>query len=797
VLVPEISWLELLFLLLVLAGGFAFLHDANVWARNAIIGDVQYGDAEFWWNGAIHFSQGIVAQNPNLTYRMGYAVFGGLVAAVLGPEYRDFHAVLLSIFLLLAGGLYFSLRHVAGRIAAVAAVVLLVFNPYTAEWLAVSTSDALGMILNVSALLALTVGVRDGLRFRWIALFGVLFSLGSLTRPLMTLFLAPALLVVIHAAWRQWGRILRGIWVMLVAFAVPTLMWMSLMAAIAGNFALTGEGQDASTLYAASDPQIQIWRPDMYDKVSKSACRRYHVPDPSPSQINAEFWALTRENYLQHWRFHLSRVWPHVQQLARFTPAQASYANQETKPVRQLVKAVTVFALLAVSFARRRWGSALLLGGLGYLWVGQSSLQPHLVVAASLVAVMLLAWRQRSVFLWAAYWWVGVFALFLVGGTWGPPLGAAFDLNALGYRLGFQFLFVEDVLIPLLLGVLALGSAAPGFSTHTSTYWWLCPAPRARQLSGNLLVLAALGLTLLLGAGSSIVCTRLVKRALAHRVPYPELRTAEGSDLVREAEPIGSDPELRVRLAAHDGSRLLMKAMSSSFIWNLPGQERAMLLLYRQDYLDPVDMHPSRFDVEVSRHLPRSQWMNRRGAWVMRSFPNMAQVSNLPYYFEMPAIQAFVPVSADGRFYDVDKAVIFPLAKTATQLVASRELAFFGTAPKWALDSGPLKYARRFALLAGSTGWKLDLAQARGNRVLSFYVQHEAAAGASPLHVRLATSAGKVLWRSDLPPGGAPVAVKPALPAGTTGLRFLSPDLPVGSTLWFYELVLVSDDFVQ
>jgi len=796
-LAPEISWLELLFLLLVVVGGFAFLHDANVWARNATIGDGQYGDAEFWWNGALHFSRGIVAQNPNLTYRMGYAVFGGLVAAVLGPEYRDFHTVLLAIFLLLTGGLYFSLRPVAGRIAAGVAVVLLVFNPYTAEWLAVSTSDALGMILNLSALIALAAGVRDGLRLRWIALFGVLFSLGSLTRPLMTLFLAPALLVVIHTAWRQWGRIFRGTGVMLVTFAVPSLAWMSIMAAVTGNFAITGDSQDASAFYAASDPQIQVWRPDMYGKVQESACKRYHVPNPSPSQLNAEFWALTRANYLQHWRFHLGRAWPHVQELARFTPAQASYANQETTPMRQLVKAAAVLALLAVSLARGRWGSALLLGGLGGLWVGQSSCLPQLVMAASLVAVLLLARQHRSCFLWGTYWWVGILALFLVGGTWGPPLGATWDLNALGYRLGFQFLFVGDVLILLLLGVLAQGSGAPAFATHTSKYWWLCPSPRARQLSGNLLVLVALGLILLLGAGGTIVGTRLVKRALANLVPYPELRRTEGSDLVRNAEPIAGDQELHVRLNARDGSRLLVKGMCSSFIWNLLGQQRAILLLYRQDCLYPINMNPSRFDGEVSRHLPRRQWMNRQGAWVLRSFPNTAPVSNLPYYYEMPAIQVFVPLAKDGRSFDMDQAVVFPLAKTATQLLAGHELTFFGAAPKWAVDSGPLKYARRFALLPGPIGWNLNLSHARGNRSVSFHVQHEAVARASPVHVRLASSAGKVLWESELPAGGAPVNVQLALPVDTTDLRFLSSDLPAGSTLWFYELMLVSDDFTQ
>jgi hypothetical protein len=113
----------LAFFSLIILGGFLFLRDAPHWGRNAYVGSAQFGDAEFWWNGALHFSQGIVEENPNITYRMGYAAFGGVIAAVCGPDYRIFHQLLLLIFLVTNCGLYVSLRGLIGRIAAAAAVM--------------------------------------------------------------------------------------------------------------------------------------------------------------------------------------------------------------------------------------------------------------------------------------------------------------------------------------------------------------------------------------------------------------------------------------------------------------------------------------------------------------------------------------------------------------------------------------------------------------------------------------------------------------------------------------------------
>jgi hypothetical protein len=807
-----VSWVDLLFCAGVMLAGFCFLRDAPYWARNTYVGNAQYGDAEFWWNGALHFSHGIIAENPNLTYRMGYAALGGLIAAACGPDYLLFHHILLGLFLIAAGGLYFSLRDTVGRIAAAAAVLFLVFNPFTAEWIAVSTSDGLGMILNLGALLCLIAGVRGRLKLGWIALFGLLFSCGSLTRPLMTPFILPAAIAVLASAWGKWRRAALGLGVMLAAFLAPTLAWMSLMAVTTGNFALTGASQDSSTFYAASDPQIQVWRGDMFAKVRESAQRHFHVAEPSGPQINAEFWTLTRENYRHYWRYHFTRLWPHTLQLAGYTHARSAYATPASNRFRTWAQWALVLGLVGAALWRRRWAAAGAVALLGWVWAAHPQLQPWAVIVASAIGLLGFFFNQRAGFLWAAYWWVGVFALYLIGGTWGSPTGAMVDLNALGYRLGFQFFFVADLLVIIVLGGLAQGAlrrtSVP--SPEVSRSRLTCASPAALRLVRIFLSVAALALAVLLVCGAVIVGSRLIARNRAKPVPYPALGTLAQSGPVQGAQPTRDLTDLMVNLNAHAGTRLIVNAMSSGFVWNLPGQQRCILLLYRQDFVEPVQMSPRRFDVEVSRQLPEKEWMGRQGAWVIRPFPDTAQLSNLPYYLEMSAVQAFIPLTADGKAYDPAKIVIFPLAKSATQLTASGELTFHGATPEWSLNSGSERYPRRFALrpagpASSSPGFSLKLDHARGNKTLRLGVQLEAAAGSTPRPPNCSTqlvsgpeAGGRTLWQTSIlaPPADIQWTEIPLADATGT-IHFSCKNLQPGDTLWVYELVLTADDFTK
>ena len=359
-----------------------------------------------------------------------------------------------------------------------------------------------------------------------------------------------------------------------------------------------------------------------------------------------------------------------------------------------------------------------------------------------------------------------------------------------------------DLLVIGLLGCLALGA-----DRTDPAHRLLQPSPAAGQLTrlglrGLLVLLAAL-----LGTGAVIVTSRLVARARLSPVAYPELGTLHSLDVIRGATPLPGLTPLHAALNLHTAAPLLTRAMSSGFIWNMPGQQRSMLLLYQQDDVQPIQMSPRNIYVEISRQVPERAWMNRQGAWLLRSFPNTAQTSNLPFYFEVPAVQAFVPLAQDGRSYDVSQAVIFPLAKSATQLVASGELVVRGSTPEWSTNSGTQKFPRRFALRVHHADQIVELlvnlSRARGHPSLRFGVQLEAAPGTPPrpspvlAYLAPATRPGATLWESNLDSAATgPLWVEPAA-LDPAELTLTIENLLPTDTLWFYELVMTADDFTQ
>lgn len=800
----DVTWAEFTFCLLLVVAGVVFLGDAVTWGSSAYVGGAQYGDAEFWWNGALHFSQGIIADNPNLTYRMGYAAFAGSLAAVFGPDYRVFHLILVILFLVTTCGLYFGLRARLGRPAAGIAAMLLVFNPYTAEWLAISCSDGLGMLFNLLAMLALIAGLANPHDFRWLAAFGVLFACNSLTRPLMTPFIGPAMLVVCLPFWGKWKSMLRAMLVLVVAFATPTLGWMAFMWATTGNFALTGSSQDSSAFYAASDPSIQVWQGSMYDHVRESAAKHHQVDAPTPAQINAEFWILTRKNYREYWRYHSARLWQNLTVLAAFSPNEASQSTITLKWFRWFLKLALVAALVTNSVGKRSPGSIGVLLGIGVLWIAIPAMQSWLVLAGCLAAISSLWTSRREPFVWTAFWLVGTFALFLTGGVWGPPVSTPPSFNALGYRLGFQYLFSGDLVIALALA--SIGRHRPDKPVCASAGGspFFRPAAPAKAIIVNSARTIALALGTCLFVGGSIVIWRHFVRTHTEKAPYPSPAAIRTPDTFEDARIVTNIADLRLALGQADGQLLLTNATSSSFVWNLPGQDRAVLLLYQQEAVRPIELSPRWFHAEVAQHLDVGSWMNRQGAWLLRSYRDDEPPHNLPYYINSPAIRAFVPLLPDQSGFDLKNIVRFPVAKYASQLTASGELTFSGLHPAWSLNSGTMKYPRRFAAISndpsGTGSLRFDLRHARGQRRLSFAVQLESPTpNPARATLRVTTNsagASNVRWdHIAFSTDGGPTAVGIQIPAEADAVELECDVNDPQSQLWFYELVLQADDF--
>ncbi len=742
---------DLLVVMVFFVGGAWFLWDATYWAGIVNMGNAQYGDAAFWWNGALHFAEGIIKDNPNLDFRMGYALFAGLFVAVLGGSFFLFHKLLIAVFLFVACFLYFALRPTLGRIAAAGAIALLIFNPFTAEWLAISTSDSVGLILNIAALSCFIFGLRNSLHLGFLAAFGFLLASASLARPLMSPFIAPAIVILVLHGTAAWKRRLHGTGSVLTAFAVPTLLWVIALHGMTGSWAMAGH--DSTSFYAASDPQIQVWNGAMYTKVEDSAKNRYKTEKPTPDQLNKEFWILTKDNYASHLNYHLSRIAPHTLDIAGFSSQNTSKSDRLWKLIRASIVLTITVGLVIASTLQKRWLGAGLVGLAGLLTVTLPTSQTILILGGALLfAFSVLRPKEDHTYaIFVLYWWVGVVALYLVGGTWGPPLGAAHDMNALGYRLGSQFFFVNDLIAVSMLGLIsrirlpsAQSSSLPlsenKISQQKSYSLKVTPKFDAPLLLSLATYIFISGLVVIGIAGASVVSYRVWQRT--HEVPRPFPPTGQIQTwwqatqtklhVVTPLETVSSISGLSNKIGSTgDGgtasSYIVFTGGMSDFVWNLDGQTRSQAIVYSQNNVTPFAMFPNLVYVEFPSHLHESAWVRKQGAWVVRRLVDLPLKSNLPFYFSETSVKAFVPLSEDKTRFDFSAAQIFPLQKYASQLYASGELKAIHGIVEWDFTSGAEKYPRRFFLKRGAVAnsaepvaLELDISKAVGVRSLSF-----------------------------------------------------------------------------
>lgn len=838
---PATSHHDLFIVLVFFLGGSWFLWDSTYWAGLVNMGSAQYGDAAFWWNGALHFAEGIIKDNPNLDFRMGYALFAGLFVAVLGGSFLLFHKLLIAAFLFAASFLYFALKPTLGRIAAAGATALLIFNPFTAEWLAISTSDGIGLILNMTALSCFIFGLRRSLHLGFLATFGVLLATASLTRPLMSPFIAPAILILVLQGTAPWKRRIQGLAAVFAAFALPTVLWVIALHGITGSWAMAGH--DSTTVYAASDPQIQVWNGAMYTRVEDSAKSRNQTQKPTADQLSKEFWLLTKDNYVLHSGYHVSRLIPHTLDIAVFSSQNTSKKDRMWQGIRLAILLATVAALVIAAIARRRWLGAGLVGVIGLLAALLPVGQTTLILAGALLLPLGLFRRKadHTYAVFVLYWWVGVAVLYLVGGTWGPPLGAAHDMNALGYRLGSQFFFVNDLITLSMLGLIStlqlpFFQSSPDLSVNTDG-WEGAGAPKggsstgaARALSWAtyffISILAFIGV-----AGASVVGYRAWQKNNGVPTPFPptqqvqtwlqanqaKLHMATPTEIVLDI----SDLNKKIGSTGNGGtasSYIIFNGGMSDFIWNLDRQMRSQAIVYLQNNISPFTMFPNLVYVEFPSHLNEPAWVRKQGAWVVRRLVDLPSKSNLPFYFSETSVKAFIPLSADKTRFDVSAAQIFPLQKYASQLYAAGDLKVLNGALEWDFSSGTEKYSRRFLLkrpAAGSSSesiaLELDLSKMTGTRSLSFKWMLERAANNSQ---PLPSPTLKVVGESGAPASldKNPDYYSGLAPKAAEAMQTVKIDLTQSrhnklklaldgvmpdDKIWFYEFNMQSDDFLR
>lgn len=773
------AWVDIVVVATIVFGGMVFLWDPRGWAPNVYVGNDQFGDAEFWWNGALQFSRAAIWNNLNITYRMGYAIFAGLLVAVLGPDYAVFHKVLVLLFLGVAASGYLILLARLGRLAALAMTAALVLSPYQAEWLAISTSDSLGLIWNLISLLSLVLALGVRLRWRWLAAAGIFLALGALTRPLMTLFIGPTVLFVLLRSNVGIRERCAGLTILVAAFALPMLFWTTTLYLKTGYVAAAG--QQWSNLYTASNPRIQAWDSSMLGPVGEAAQARLGLPSVTEAQLSEEFRYQTLANYRDEWAYHLRRLPKHIFALARFTydGTNVLYRNTNSSNhldtiLRWLVRGMLTITVGFLCFMHRRVFGAVLAFGVCAL-----SLWPRtagLVVVAS-ATLCLLPWRNSPFGqihrLISAYWWVGVVALYFVGGTWGPPLRPEFDIHPLGYRLGLQFLFANEWLV--ILAIVAVGGV-PGMGGDLPMVRSVRPWTASATLVAAILKGARNGgvalLAGLLTIGAGIIGVRGWQALNAVPMPMPSITPILSAfcsgDGNRKPRSLSEKPEpASVLWAMWDDSQRDLRLQGAhiftgglgGLIWQLEEERRTRATLNQQDQYFPFIFSAYRTDIEFPALIDEASWRYRQGAWIIRNFRETGLAQSSVYYETLPKVQVFVPLSVDGQSFDTAKMVRFPVTRSAAALAYAGRLEPKDAQLEW-MQYPTNDIKRRWFLLmppekvlpSRKRGVEIDTSDSTGQRNLSFNFRIEplsgVTAGKDPVTVVIESLNSEGLWHT-------------------------------------------------
>lgn len=826
----SITWFDLAVIVCILVGGSLYLHNALHWGV-AWIGNSQYGDAEFWWNGALHVAQGALKfTNSGDGYRPGYFYLTGLTLPILGQQFLHFYPYFLFAFLSATGLFYLALRLSLDRWVCACAVGMLIFNPYTAEWLATSTTDGTGLLLNLLALTCLFLGFNKKLSRKWLMLFGLLFSLETLTRPLITPFIGVVLILIFSIAQEPFKKRLNIAICVLAAFCLPTLLWMGVQKATIGQW--TVSSKDASVFYAASNPTVQVWNSFMQNDVQKRAAKYYHVEfnDVNDKMLNHVFWQEAIKNYAQYPGYHLKRAILNLLEIARFSPAQATRGNGLWRLA--LFEAI-IASLLLWLLAQRRYFNAAFFLILGFC----ICFFPKLIIGMVLAGTILGFTQKDKISrpgmpILSAYWLTGVVALYLVGGTWGElSFSNRFALNALGYRLGSQFFFVGDILAAYFLVRLA------HFKVEASKIpvvnRWHTFISRPAPVAGGIVLTGYgalfLATTIVYFAGSTMVGYRAY--SLHHPVhieSYPSLTPIIDAYEHRTGNKLyqaqASYNEILPTLTSKsDGPKdVVFTGTISPFVWNLSGQRRAQIMVYPQNNVYPYTITPYRIILDVPKHLNTADWAGKQGAFIIRNIPDDHNKSNLPYYLTVPALRAFIPIEAGRHAFALSKTSWFPLVKNATQLETSGELRTLDSQITWALNSGEMRFKRRFFvkqqhmkhLTFNKVQLKLDTSTTHGPTTLSFSY----ALGEPPEKIPSKTTPGNyqitistvnnsstkvnalISENVSPPPIGKDDFLRNvtlSIPKNTKAVEISFNNLPVGAGVWIYEFNLSATGFNQ
>ncbi len=657
-----------LFYLITFLIGNLIYKNPSAWSH-AYIGNSQFGDAEFWWNGAIHLSQGIIENNPGKGFRPGYFLITAPLLEFFNFNFNYIYLLILNIFFLSVTLLFNSLKPFFGALASSVVCFTIALSPYNIEWIATSTTDGTGLILNVIGLSYLFKFLLD-YKSLYLFFFALFLFLNHLTRPLMAPFLVFFAIYLIYSKNIKISFLHRIYSLLLIAFCflLPTQIWKFTQNKLVGESSLSQN--DASAFYAASDPKIQDWTPDMFKHIEDSARKRLirNATDPLTTvELNQEFWIQTIQNYKTHWYYHLQRAKYHLKALLRDDLDQLSLRKKF--PFRKLFILLMISLTIALNLSLRN----LFIYSIPILII---IFFPENFWILGLFFLNYLFFPQNTntkkpTNIILLYWLSGSFALWLVGGTssGGTPHLNATSLSNLGYRLYSQFYFSTNFILyfPWITRLLQINK----FKLSTNNL--------KSKLSSNKLFTKYINFSKYIQIILILICIYIYLFGSLNIVNNYNSRTYQ---------KVENFPNYQTNLQELKSNNIYFNekdtpsasGIFSQFFWNLNNRSRNLSLFYSQSHMKPIEMHPNSHFLEVS--LDRSfNLKHSQGLIIYRNINStpISKYSNIPNANNYPHILAFIPLSKSTYTFEPNKILEFPLELSVNELLFNKILSINGS----------------------------------------------------------------------------------------------------------------------
>jgi len=666
--------------LFILAFSFCLTHP---WAH-AYVGEAQFGDAAYWDLAGERWARGYISTRI-ADIRPGYSLFLGIVYSLTGVDF--FHAfvaqaLLLSIAVILV---YQIGRLLGGRAVGLLAGLSLALNPYMAEWVALSTTEILGSVCNVSALYFLLRTIWKPHRISDAIAFGVLLGYANTVRPLTLLFILPSLLVIlvfVRTSWKRRILMSAGAAVGVVLILMIGMLyqyWSGGDAGISSNA--------AANFYGASSPKYRTWSPDMYVEVEDGLKSRGITP--TQSTMNKEFWRLTFLNYIQYPRFQLDRIAGGFGKYALFEgelerPGQYFFY----RPYLAIGMLFVSIGLLILSRGRQLSHYAMI-GGLLAAFVGYL---PVVAFAASRGAAFLFSLRifRRSphprMVAWALvvlYWVLMGLSQALVGGTEGFLLHRLYTqvepINSLLISLGIFLPLI--IVIPTNHGVfrfinldVLVRRMAPTSIIVRRVFWVI------QMLAGFIVLLGVarlIAVNLVHPQPTTFVSpTEAELETLGQKIGLPtQIIYIDKPGQFEETKELLNSPELPRQVVPY-----AIPGQFSRFLWYLKDHDRTEFWYFYANQVPPPSLDQNVLWVEVADGLDIKTYRDDYGLLVLVPMNAYFIGSGDWKLLNMLQARAFVPWDVARNRFVIEETIIFPISTLLVDPVRLEDAVVMGQA---------------------------------------------------------------------------------------------------------------------